>query len=143
MVKLSDVISFCSEKITPTALEFLKHQLCHQKKIRRNTKIKEVSLCLYLTGILLYDFLCSIFKLPSMSTLKLFTNRIELKPGFLKSVLKQLEIKSSSMLPDDRKCILLADEISLKSGFQYKQKDDIIYGVDVLKKERILLLYSC
>ena len=33
------------------------------------------------------------------------------------------------MLPDDRKCILLADEI-LKSEFQYKQKDDIIYGVE-------------
>ena len=46
-----------------------------------------------------------------MSTLKLFANRIDIKPGFSISVLNQLQTKSSSMFPDDRKCVLLTDEI--------------------------------
>ena len=47
-----------------------------------------------------------------------------------------MKIKAKSMLPEDQKCILLADEISLKSGYHYNSKEDTISGVEDYGEER-------
>lgn len=89
---------------------------------------KKTCLSLYFTGPRLYKFLRTIYKLPSVSTLHRFVAHISLKAGINSIVLKHLKYKVASMLPVDRKCIILIDEMSIKSSLTYKRQFQTVCG---------------
>lgn len=136
-ITISDVIQFCSDKISQSALNLLQHQLKKHKKVRWNKQAKQTCLSLHFTGPRLYKFLRSIYTLPSVSTLNRFVAHVTLKPGINPGIMKNLKYKVQSMLPVDRKCILLIDEMSIKSGLTYKRKFQSISGfVDLGNKSQ-------
>ena len=128
-ISLRDVLQFCAGKISPVALEFLKHQLTNHKKIRWSKNVKESSLCFYFTGPRLYRLLRNIFKLPSISCLRSYITDIVINPGCCSGIFSQLKCKASSMAHEDRKCILLMDEMSLKTNLTYDKKSDKVVGI--------------
>lgn len=56
--------------------------------------------------------------------------KLDIKPGFTDSVFSLLEKKVHSMAERDRVCILLLDEMSLKSALAYDASRDVIVGFE-------------
>ena len=125
----NDVLQYLRNKLGTNAFNIIKYQIKSTKKIVWDSKSKEIALSLYYMGPKSYRFLRTIIRLPSMSTLQKFINLIQIKTGFNEDIFHLLKMKTLSMNNDEKKCILLMDEISLKEGIQYSEHEDKIFGL--------------
>ena len=71
-----------------------------------------------------------IFKLPSKSTLSKILQGSGISPGISDKVMHALKIKANQMSIEDRQCVLLFDEMSLKYGLTYNPHGDFIEGFE-------------
>ena len=62
--------------------------------------------------------------------------RVNVKPGFCGNVLSMLQRKTKSMLANDKCCVLLLHEISLKCGLNFPKSEDDIVGFETGKGGR-------
>ena len=85
--------------------------------------------CIFL-GLRPIRFVSVFFVLPSKRTLQIWLANLEIKPGFTDSVFSLLQKKVNSMDERDRVCVLLLDEMSLKSGLSYNTSKDVIIGFE-------------
>lgn len=91
---------------------------------------KSFALSLYFSGPKAYSLCQRLFVLPSKRTLQIWLAKLDIKPGFTESVFSLLEKKVNSMAERDRVCILLLDEMSLKSALSYDTSRDVIVGFE-------------
>ena len=91
---------------------------------------KNFALSLYFAGPKAYAFCQQLFILPSKRSLQLWLSRLNIKPGFSESILALLAKKNRSMGSRDKQCVLLLDEMSLKTGLTYDASKDIIVGYE-------------
>ena len=117
-------------RYSPNHYILLKNQYKHKKRIKWSKKAKEISLLIYYTSPKAYNLLRTFQKLPTVSTLRLFTRKLKIQPGFSKGLFKQLFIKCQSIDEEDRKCFFLMDEMSLKTNLRYNRGEDKLYGVE-------------
>lgn len=76
-----------------------------------------------------YKFLSSIFALPSRYTLNSLLNRIPFKPGVNTHIEENLKFQATKLHNNNKKCILIFDEMSLSAGLKYDKKHDMIFGL--------------
>ena len=91
---------------------------------------KNFALSLYFCGPKAYAFCQRFFNLPSKRTLQLWLAKLNIKPGFSNSVISLLKKKVLSMADRDKICVLLLDEMSLKSALSYDAANDVIVGFE-------------
>ena len=86
-----------------------------------------------------------IYKLPSVTSLKKYTKKIKINPGFNSQIFHPIKLRVNAMEKEDRKCILMMDEVSLKQNLQFKKTDDKLheltdFGGDSRGKEKSIWL---
>ena len=69
------------------------------------------------------------FALPCESLIRRWVNEIELESGIISvKLLKLLSVKANSMSPFHRECVLIWDEMSIKTWLDYNSKKDVVEG---------------
>ncbi|CAK1588706.1 unnamed protein product [Parnassius mnemosyne] len=76
-----------------------------------------------------YRFLRKIFILPAQQTVIKLIQMSNLMPGINSNIFSQLKTKAESMKPQEKLCIILFDEISLKANITYQERKDKISGL--------------
>lgn len=75
-----------------------------------------------------YRFLRKIFILPAPQTLVKLIQMSNLQPGINKNIFAQLQRTAETMSKEDKLCVLLFDEISLKAQLTFHERKDKITG---------------
>ncbi|CAB3232073.1 unnamed protein product [Arctia plantaginis] len=75
-----------------------------------------------------YRFLRKIFKLPSRQILLQLLHQANFKPGINSNTIEQLKKATEAMKLEDKLCILLFDEMSLKPSVAYNERKDRVCG---------------
>lgn len=121
-----------SEYISGQKLDFIMSQIRSAikkaKGHRWTYKDKAFALSLLHSSPKTYRLLQKVFHLPSVKTLKLAMNNIQVKPGFNDVILEAMQKKMANQ-PESMKLVSLAiDEMAIKEGISYDKRDDIIEG---------------
>ncbi|CAB3222553.1 unnamed protein product [Arctia plantaginis] len=75
-----------------------------------------------------YRFLRKIFILPSRQILLQLLHQANIKPGINSNTIEQLKKATEAMKLEDKLCILLFDEMSLKPSVAYNERKDRVCG---------------
>lgn len=119
-------------KDSPTVFSkcLLNMQLKHKGRSQWTPSEKKTALSLYYKSPSAYNYLRQKgIILPAISTIKKWLGNFNCCPGFSKRIFDQLSLKSTSMKPSERFCIVMFDEMSLKRKLEYSEKMDMIEGV--------------
>lgn len=84
-----------------------------------------------------YKFFRKIFILPAPQTLIKLVQESNLRPGINKNIFKQLQKRASYMKEEEKLCVLLFDEVSLKAQITYNERKDKVTGFVDNGKERL------
>lgn len=104
-------------------------------KGRRYTKeLKQHALSLYYTSPRTYRRMLKIYYFPSVKTLRRMTENLQQSAGLNNFVFRSLQMRMQFKEPKDKQCVLMMDEISLKTNLQYDIKKDEIIGFHDLGK---------
>lgn len=76
-----------------------------------------------------YRFFRRIFILPAQQTLIKLIQMSNLKPGINKNIFSQLKTKADLMKIEEKLCVLMFDEVSLKANVTYQERKDKITGL--------------
>lgn len=68
--------------------------------------------------------------MPSIKTLKRMLQKVMLKPGVCKIIIRYLRQTSKTMSNNEKLCVLMWDEMSLTPHIQYDPKNDVITGFE-------------
>lgn len=90
---------------------------------------KKFAIALYYKSPAAYKYLRR-FKivLPGVSTVKLWNSSSKVLPGFQKTILRQLKLKSKRMTEMEQLCVISFDEMYIKPLLTYSPKLDLIEG---------------
>ncbi|RXG62248.1 Transposable element P transposase [Armadillidium vulgare] len=125
--KEEQVLQFCYKKLSEPAFEILKLQL--MKNCRKySSKVRILCLTLYYTSPLLYNVLREIFKLPSVSSLRLWTRKLNIQVGVCPRLFSVLSAKMLKVHEVDKICVLYIDEMSIKKSLEYNSRFGSILG---------------
>ena len=108
------------------------NQLKKREGMRWSLKDKMFALSVFYHSRKAYRILGKLFTLPSKSTLTKLLKSTNIDTGFHESVFEALRNKVQSMSEDDRQCVLIFDEMSIKSGLSYERSHDQIEGLEDL-----------
>ena len=104
----------------------------HGHGLRYTIQDKSFAMSMYSSSPKLYRLLRKVFKLPAPRTLQRILFRLGFKPGFCTSILESLKKKAESMGDNEKVCVLLSDEMSLKEAVHYDEHKDQIIGFEDL-----------
>ncbi|XP_045477880.1 uncharacterized protein LOC123683025 [Harmonia axyridis] len=125
--------TFGEASITGFAKSLINMQVRHRAKSPWQASEKRDALSLFYRGPKTYRYLRQKgINLPGISTLKSWINNFNCKPGFNKKIFLQLSLKADSMMPREKKCILMFDEMSIKRNIDYNKHTDMIEGFEDL-----------
>ncbi|TGZ34261.1 hypothetical protein DBV15_11616 [Temnothorax longispinosus] len=77
-----------------------------------------------------YSLIQNLYNMPSSKTLKRLLQKVVLKPGLCKIIIRYLHEKAKKMHNKDKYCLLIWDEIALTPHIQYDSKNDLITGFE-------------
>lgn len=75
-----------------------------------------------------YGEIQKLVPLPSSRTLSKREENLKFSSGILHEVINFLSIKVDAMSEDERECILAIDEVSIESGLDFDQSNNVIIG---------------
>jgi len=70
--------------------------------------------------------------LPGVSTIKKWIGNSKCMPGFNIGFLKQLQLKIETMTDEEKYCVVVFDEMSIKKYLEYSKYLDIVEGFEYL-----------
>lgn len=121
-----------STKVNKITYNFILSQLKTQNKKpngRRYTQEDKIlALSIFKQSPKAYNYLSTIFSLPSPKTLNLLLQDIPFYPGLNRHIIENLRNQSQKLSEIDRNCVLLFDEMALNVGLKYNLKKDYIFG---------------
>lgn len=85
---------------------------------------------LYHQSVGVYQICQCVFILPSITSLHMWLNNIEVRPGFLPNVFELLKGKVAGMAERDKFCVVSFDEMSLRVGLSYNLSEDSVEGFE-------------
>jgi hypothetical protein len=91
---------------------------------------KIFALSLYYRSPAAYKLLAKSFHLPSKSILSKWLSNRRIETGFDATLIDAIKRKVQCMADRDKACLLLIDEISIKSNLYYNQAVDEIVGFE-------------
>ena len=109
---------------------FIQMQLNLAKKKPWSEDGKLYALSLYYVSPKAYYYLRNKkqYALPCITLVRQWINELNLTPGISTEVFKRLEIKAATMDSDERQCVLMWDEMSLKRFLEYNPQADLVEG---------------
>ncbi len=129
--KVDGLIEATKAFLTEDEHNLVAAQLRLSVKKRRvySDEFKAFAISIYYKSPSCYRFLQTRMKLPSKSTINLWLSKLHFEEGLCPNLLKMLTLRVSRLKVDDRDCVLIADEISLKESVDYCASDDRVYGL--------------
>ena len=119
---------------SPDTVSFIESQVEMSKWCKRayrwKTRDKMIALSIFFHSRKVYKILSKLFILPSKSTLLRDLKKMNMKPGFIESILEALQVKVNTMDTRDRNVALVFDEMSIKEGLTYNTGRDIVEGFE-------------
>jgi hypothetical protein len=133
-----DIKIVCSklDKVLPAeSAKFVKSQIqIHQRKSSRGNKWmpkdKMFALSVFYHSRKVYRLLCRLCPMPSKTTLLSLLGRSKIYPGFHDNILEALKNKVSKFGEKDKQCVLVFDEMAVKSDLSYNKYCDQIEGFE-------------
>lgn len=118
------------KRLNKSVLSFFEMQVNHLKLKKWTDQEKKFAISLFYKSPKAYGYLRDEqeFILPCVSLIRRWVNELDLKPGKSDNLLELLKSKSQSMSIKERECVLIWDEMSIKSWLEYNSKKDIIEG---------------
>jgi len=129
---LNNKIRYCSENSKVLA----EMQIFHKNISRRpwTQAEKTFSLNLFYKSPTTYKFLRNTQKitLPGITTIKKWIGNSKFRPGFNPAYFKQIEIKVGTMSDQEKYCVIVFDEMKIKSFLEYSKYLDMVEGYEDL-----------
>lgn len=115
------------------SLTFVKMQLRHLRRSAWTEEEKNFALSIYYKSPSAYRFLRDRgFKIPCVTLIRKWVSIYNVTPGFSTDVIAKLTKKVASMSDDEKQCVLLFDEMSIRKALEYEPKHDLIEGFEDL-----------
>lgn len=129
-ISMHDVLHYIAKNLNQDQLLFIKMQLNHIKKRKWMQDEKEFALALYYASPKAYIFLRNKkkFALPSITLIREWINDLQLKPGINPQIMHKIAMKAENMNNFEKECVLMWDEMSIKTILQFNSKDDLVEG---------------
>lgn len=131
--KVSDI---SKKYLSPQLHSFFMSQIAlsqvNKRGRRYNTENKMFALSIYYKSPAAYKLLSSTFQLPSVSMLTAWLRNKQNDTGFETSLITALQSKVQGMCTRDKTCVLLIDEMSIKSNLYFNSAADKIIGFEDL-----------
>ena len=128
------LVTSAKQYLKGSALSFFELQISQAKKRSKGRRYeiqdKVFAISLYYQSPKAYRFLQRIFILPCKRTISRWLEEVEFKPGFSHDIFESLRKRVSKMPEHERLCCLIFDEVSLKEGLKYNDKEDIVEGLE-------------
>jgi hypothetical protein len=124
------------DKYLPTqTANFVKAQIKLKTKVskkgyRWSMQDKMFLLSVFYHSRKVYRLLCKLFVLPSKTTLLKMLQQMNLYPGFNGQVFDALQRKVKILKPIDQQCVLIFDEMAIKTHLSYNRNGDYIEGFE-------------
>lgn len=138
-VTIEDVEKFLDKKYSVEASKLLKTQLKLLNRAPRGSRyseeFKQFALSVYFLGPKAYKKMSTVFRLPAKATLERFTRKWAINPGFNDFIFRLLEFRVRRMKEKEKDCLLVLDEMSLKSHLFYDISRDKIIGFQTENNE--------
>lgn len=99
---------------------------------RWTTKEKAFALTLFHASPKCYKLLRKTVKLPSIRTLQNLMSNVNLHPGFNQPILNAIKKKTEKMSPTEKLCVVITDEMTIKSSLVYAEHKDRVEGLQDL-----------
>ncbi|KAH9644402.1 hypothetical protein HF086_006430 [Spodoptera exigua] len=121
-----DILENCTS--TRKLLISMQCQEDHKKEKERRFTLQEkiASLSIFKQSPKGYRFLRFFFILPAQQTLIKLVQICNIKPGINSNIFSQLKNKADNMKIEQRLCVVMFDEVSLKSNVAYNERKDKI-----------------
>ncbi|XP_046387255.1 uncharacterized protein LOC124156641 [Ischnura elegans] len=133
-VDLNSFPLMCDLLLPPEIASFVKIQadLYKRKKqgYRYSNAVKQLALQVYFSSTSAYTVLQQTFMLPSLRSLRRYTEGFNYRPGLNDSLFAALKCKSDTLSHLSKFCALSIDEMSLKSNLFYDINNDDIIGFE-------------
>lgn len=128
----SEFLKKLQNTLTATAYQFILSQIAASSRYPRgrrwSLKDKSFYLDIYFQSPATYRMLSKMMPLPSKNTLLQSITGFVNYPGFCYKLLSTLKKVTKSMSDLDKFCVLIFDEMSIKSSLHYNAKTDTIMG---------------
>lgn len=126
----ADFVAFCRSKFSDKFTNFLISQLelTKSKGQRYSKEFKQFALTIYFMGPNVYNFLKTIFLLPSNATLARITEKWPIEAGLNNYIFSAIKSKVFLLKDLSKECILCLDGMSLKQCLYYQRNKDNIIG---------------
>ncbi|XP_042143896.1 uncharacterized protein LOC121834216 [Ixodes scapularis] len=100
-----------------------------KKKGRRwPQELREFALSMYFHGPKAYRFLSKVLALPTPRSLRRWLSEVPMTPGIISGVFDVLKDTVKDWPLEDRACIIMFDEMSLRPNLQYDKGNDVVIG---------------
>lgn len=111
-------------------IELQRNALRARKGARYSTKLKTLALRVYYCSPRAYREMQSVFRLPCVSLIKKWLQRIKIEEGFSPNIQSLLRQKAQTLSPAERVVSIIVDEMTLRPNLTYqgKSKPDVILG---------------
>ncbi|XP_062702772.1 uncharacterized protein LOC134285627 [Aedes albopictus] len=109
----------------PLLVELQKNKDRKLKGARYTDKMRNMALVVNYCSPKAYRQMRTFFRLPSVSTMKKWLSKIEIKDGFSENILKLLKIKSETLPEDERVVTLFLDEMAITEKVSYVANADL------------------
>ena len=100
-LQLKNALKCIAEYLPPDTVSFIESQVEMSKQCKRayrwKTKDKMIALSIFFHSQKVYKILSKLFILPSKSTLLRDLKKMNMKPGFIESILEALQVKVNTM----------------------------------------------
>lgn len=104
-------------------------QVLHKKRKLWSPQEKTIALSLYYKSPATYNYMRkSGITLPGKTTVKRWLNSINFSTGFPSMYMEQIKLKTSDFTYDEKKCVILLDEVSIMKSIEYNKILDEIEG---------------
>ena len=105
-LQLKNALKYIAEYLSPDTVSFIESQVEMSKQCKRayrwKTKDKMIALSIFFHSRKVYKILSKLFILPFKSTLLRDLKKMNMKPGFIESILEALQVKVNTMDTRDR-----------------------------------------
>jgi hypothetical protein len=116
---------------TKYAQMFVQMQLSHGRRQPWRKEEKDFAISLYFKSPSTYRFLLERMVLPAIPTVRHWIGgSSKFMPGLSKVFFRHLKLKASTMTEMSRECVILFDEMSIKSHLEYSSTLDVIEGYE-------------
>ena len=130
------IVTELEQYLPKTTVDFIRAQVVRSQRIKTGVRWslqdKMLALSIFYHSRKAYKIVAGIFPMPSKRTLQRALQKCDIVPGFSEQLFTALKVKVQSMSEQDKQCVLVFDEMSLKSGLTYNLQSDSIEGFENL-----------